>query len=51
MVYFADLANYRNIEIATLLGIPVGTVGSGLHRGRALLRDALSDSRAGTPHS
>ncbi|AKS35486.1 RNA polymerase sigma factor [Mycolicibacterium goodii] len=42
IVYYACIADYRNTEIAVLLGIPVGTVGSRLHRGKALLRQALS---------
>jgi RNA polymerase sigma-70 factor (ECF subfamily) len=44
VVYYACIADYRNTEIAAMLDIPVGTVGSKLHRGKALLRDALSDS-------
>ncbi len=43
IVYYACIADYRNTEIAALLNIPVGTVGSRLHRGKALLRDALTD--------
>ena len=45
-VYFADIEGYRNTEIALKLGIPVGTVGSRLHRGRALLRRLLLDECA-----
>lgn len=41
IVFYACIAEYRNTEIAALLHIPVGTVGSRLHRGKALLRDAL----------
>lgn len=54
IVYYACIADYRNTEIAILLGIPVGTVGSRLHRGKALLREALSHTSThrapGSPH-
>lgn len=54
IVYYACVADYRNTEIALLLGIPVGTVGSRLHRGKALLREALSHTSTqrapGAPH-
>ncbi|WP_083452721.1 sigma-70 family RNA polymerase sigma factor [Mycolicibacterium goodii] len=43
IVYYACIAGYRNTEIAAMLGIPAGTVGSKLHRGKAMLRDALTD--------
>ncbi|MET0475730.1 MAG: sigma-70 family RNA polymerase sigma factor [Mycobacterium sp.] len=42
IVYYACIAEYRNTEIAVMLGIPVGTVGSRLHRGKAMLREALA---------
>jgi RNA polymerase sigma-70 factor, ECF subfamily len=41
-IYYADIDGYRNTEIAQMLGIPVGTVGSRLHRGRILLRELLA---------
>jgi RNA polymerase sigma-70 factor (ECF subfamily) len=41
-IYYADIAGYRNTEIAQMLGIPVGTVASRLHRGRTLLRELLA---------
>jgi RNA polymerase sigma-70 factor (ECF subfamily) len=36
-----DVEDLKNDEAATLLSVPVGTVKSRMHRGRALLRDAL----------
>jgi RNA polymerase sigma-70 factor (ECF subfamily) len=41
-VFYADVEGYRNTEIATILNIPVGTVGSRLHRGRKTLREMLA---------
>jgi RNA polymerase sigma-70 factor, ECF subfamily len=41
-VFYADVEGYRNTEIATILNIPVGTVGSRLHRGRKTLREILT---------
>ena len=41
-VYLADVEGYRYAEIAELMGTPVGTVMSRLHRGRARLRAALA---------
>jgi RNA polymerase sigma-70 factor, ECF subfamily len=40
-VYLADVEGYAYREIAGILGIPVGTVMSRLHRGRRQLRDLL----------
>ncbi|MGV9799950.1 sigma-70 family RNA polymerase sigma factor [Mycobacterium sp. NPDC003449] len=40
-VFYADVEGYRNTEIAKILNIPVGTVGSRLHRGRKTLREIL----------
>ncbi len=45
-VFYADVEGYRNTEIATILDIPVGTVGSRLHRGRKTLREILEQKCA-----
>jgi RNA polymerase sigma-70 factor, ECF subfamily len=45
-VYLADVEGYAYREIATITGIPIGTVTSRLHRGRRQLRDLLHDHAA-----
>jgi len=55
IVYYADVQGYRNTEVAEMLRIPVGTVGSRLFRGRRELRARLSGRWSaddhGTPRS
>jgi len=43
-LYYADVEGYPCQEIAIIMGIPIGTVMSRLHRGRKRLRDSLSTS-------
>lgn len=43
IVYYADVQGYRNTEVADMLQIPVGTVGSRLFRGRRELRATLTE--------
>src|SRR6266700_325537 len=40
-IYLADIEGYRYTEIAELMGTPLGTVMSRIHRGRAMLRRRL----------
>ena len=40
-VYLADIEGYAYKEIAEIMGTPIGTVMSRLHRGRGRLRDKL----------
>jgi RNA polymerase sigma-70 factor, ECF subfamily len=40
-IYLADIEGYRYSEIAEIMGTPLGTVMSRIHRGRAMLRRRL----------
>ncbi len=42
VIYLADVEGYRYAEIADILNIPLGTVMSRVHRGRAMLRAKLT---------
>jgi RNA polymerase sigma-70 factor (ECF subfamily) len=45
VIYLADLEGYRYADIAAIMGTPIGTVMSRIHRGRQLLRAKLAAGR------
>lgn len=48
VVYLADIEGLQQADIADIMGTPVGTVMSRLHRGRAMLRAKLGCNAAGS---
>jgi RNA polymerase sigma-70 factor, ECF subfamily len=48
-IYLADIEGYRYSEIAEIMGTPLGTVMSRIHRGRAMLRRRLRTSTRSRP--
>jgi RNA polymerase sigma-70 factor (ECF subfamily) len=48
-IYLADVEGYPYKEIAEMMGTPVGTVMSRLHRARSRLREALAERAPQTP--
>jgi RNA polymerase sigma-70 factor, ECF subfamily len=49
VVYLADIQGYQYAEIADIMGTPIGTVMSRIHRGRRLLRNRLVSGHDAIP--
>jgi RNA polymerase sigma-70 factor, ECF subfamily len=47
VIYLADIEGYQYGDIAEIMGTPLGTVMSRIHRGRQMLRDRLLAARPG----
>src|SRR6185437_14735404 len=50
-IYLADVLGYRYCEIADIMGTPIGTVMSRIHRGRRMLRMKLRSDAASRPRA
>ena len=48
VIVLCDMENMDYAQIAEVLGVPVGTVKSRLHRARCTMRDRLADLRVGS---
>ncbi len=49
VIYLADVEGYQYADIADIMGTPVGTVMSRIHRGRQMLRARLRSALAAVP--
>jgi RNA polymerase sigma-70 factor, ECF subfamily len=51
VIYLADVEGYQYADIAAMMGTPLGTVMSRIHRGRQMLRSKLTAELAAVPHA
>src|SRR5215472_17314958 len=49
VIYLADVEGYQYADIAAMMGTPLGTVMSRIHRGRQMLRAKLTSQLAAVP--